>query len=499
MRELITGRIITCWNETGAPLHSDREMYGNPLGAYKQSGGSWTDTDTDRIPDIVEIYFSNTTNIENETMWEEYLSNTTTSSLFQNYAWCREYYHDLNANNSSAAENWTQKAFNPFVSYNLPPMIVQYNVDIQAVGTSAAKISFWYLVRDVQGISEIKVDLIENWTNNLLGEYKIILYPNTPTEYNYSGYFVIGTGTLFLGCELRIKVSNGFNDVSLAKDFDGFGSMFVKALQALGEMLLGGLQKAWEAVQNAVNVIVEWIKTELTKVIEPLFSPFRAQIEGQAKEWADMIMRWIWAVENGSTDTTPIVTILFGNPISLSIFAAVVALKIALFAFLPFTPIMLPLTLVFVMIIMGVLGATMPSRLMEISEVLPYGTDVNSNAQYWAEKTGWAILSLLFSGLSTIFSVLGMVEHITEFDVTLVAISIILIFFSATLPVFARQTYGPDGEKAMAAFILVISIIVGIVSIIYPLVSYPPHPVLVLIGVILWLISLVCAIYSIQG
>jgi len=302
------------------------------------------------------------------------------------------------------------------------------------------------------------------------------------------GYNVRGT----------VKGESGLS-VSAEQKISGIVSMVVDAIMALGAMLLGGLQKVWEAVSSAVNVIVEWIKTELTKVIEPLFSPFRAQIEGQAKEWADMIMKWIWAVENGSTDTTPIVTILFGNPISLSIFAAVVALKIALFAFLPFTPIMLPLTLVFVMIIMGVLGATMPSRLMDITEALPYGTDVNSNAQYWAEKTGWAILSLLFTGLSTIFSVLGMVEHITEFDVTLVAISIILIFFSATLPVFARQTYGPDGEKAMAAFILVISIIVGIVSIIYPLVSYPPHPVLVLIGVILWLISLVCAIYSIQG
>jgi hypothetical protein len=276
--------------------------------------------------------------------------------------------------------------------------------------------------------------------------------------------------------------------------------MVVDAIMALGAMLLGGLQKAWEAVQNAVNAIVEWIKTELTKVIEPLFSPFRAQIEGQAKEWADMIMKWIWAVENGSTDTTPIVTLLFGNPISLSIFAAVVALKIALFAFLPFTPIMLPLTLVFVMIIMGVLGATMPSRLMDITEALPYGTDVNSNAQYWTEKTGWAILSLLFTALSTIFFILSMYEETTGPDVSLIAISIILIFLSATFPFIARQTYGSDGEKAMAALILVISIIVGIVSIGYSLiVSYLPHPVLLLIGVILWIISLVCAFYSIRG
>jgi hypothetical protein len=93
-----TVRIITCWDPQGKPLYSDTTMYGDPLQAYKQSGGGWTDTDADRIPDIVEIYFSNTTNIENETMWQEYLSNTTTGSLFQNYAWCREYYLDLQKN-----------------------------------------------------------------------------------------------------------------------------------------------------------------------------------------------------------------------------------------------------------------------------------------------------------------------------------------------------------------------------------------------------------------
>ena len=96
------------------------------IASYCGDSSRWTDTDN--IPDIVEIYFSNTTNINNETMWQEYLSNTSTGSLFQNYAWCREYYHDLNANNSSASENWTQKAFNPFVSYNLPPTIVKYSV-----------------------------------------------------------------------------------------------------------------------------------------------------------------------------------------------------------------------------------------------------------------------------------------------------------------------------------------------------------------------------------
>jgi hypothetical protein len=38
-------------------------------------------------------------------------------------------------------------------------------------------------------------------------------------------------------------------------------------------MLLGGLQKAWEAVQNAVNAIVEWIKQQITAVLSPLIEP----------------------------------------------------------------------------------------------------------------------------------------------------------------------------------------------------------------------------------
>jgi len=78
-----TVRIITCWNETGAPLHSDREMYGDPLQAYRQSGGSWTDTDADRIPDIVETYFSNTTNINNSRMWMDYTTHSDTAFLFK--------------------------------------------------------------------------------------------------------------------------------------------------------------------------------------------------------------------------------------------------------------------------------------------------------------------------------------------------------------------------------------------------------------------------------
>ncbi|MEM3493288.1 MAG: hypothetical protein QXD15_02905, partial [Thermoplasmata archaeon] len=59
-----------------------------------------------------------------------------------NYQWCRDYYLELNAtakdmskpesereDSRSKAENWTQKAFNPFVVCNLPPMITSFSAE----------------------------------------------------------------------------------------------------------------------------------------------------------------------------------------------------------------------------------------------------------------------------------------------------------------------------------------------------------------------------------
>jgi hypothetical protein len=54
--------------------------------------------------------------------------------------------------------------------------------------------------------------------------------------------------------------------------------MVVDAIMALGAMLLGGLQKAWEAVQNAVNVILDWllkiIKDAVDTILRPLVTLF---------------------------------------------------------------------------------------------------------------------------------------------------------------------------------------------------------------------------------
>ncbi|MEM3567862.1 MAG: hypothetical protein QXS83_04790, partial [Thermoplasmata archaeon] len=54
-----TVKIITGWGKDNTPISREKTMYGDPLVAYKQTDGRWTDTDEDGIPDIVEIYFSN--------------------------------------------------------------------------------------------------------------------------------------------------------------------------------------------------------------------------------------------------------------------------------------------------------------------------------------------------------------------------------------------------------------------------------------------------------
>jgi uncharacterized membrane-anchored protein len=49
---------------------------------------------------------------------------------------------------------------------------------------------------------------------------------------------------------------------------------------ALGEMLLGGLQKAWEAVANAVNVIVEWVKEKVKEILESVLEKIKGMLSG---------------------------------------------------------------------------------------------------------------------------------------------------------------------------------------------------------------------------
>ncbi|MEM3888157.1 MAG: hypothetical protein QXO11_06955, partial [Thermoplasmata archaeon] len=126
-----TVKIITGWDSENKPISREKTMYGDPLLPYAQGKDSqgniiWTDTDEDGIPDIVEIYFSNVSYIDNNSLWQQMI---VSNGFASTYGWCREYYQTLNASDPSKAENWTQKAFNPFVVCNLPPMITSFSAE----------------------------------------------------------------------------------------------------------------------------------------------------------------------------------------------------------------------------------------------------------------------------------------------------------------------------------------------------------------------------------
>ncbi|MGC8913880.1 MAG: hypothetical protein ACP5LE_08190, partial [Thermoplasmata archaeon] len=148
--------VALTFDSQGNPIMREKIMFGNPLQLYKQPSGAWTDTDTDNIPDIVEIYFSNTTNIDNNTTWAQMCQRY---SGLANYQWCREYYWSINGSDASKAENWTQKAFNPFVVCNLPPMIVKFSAEPRKYGdwpNERYTIRTEFVVRDLRGVREVK-------------------------------------------------------------------------------------------------------------------------------------------------------------------------------------------------------------------------------------------------------------------------------------------------------------------------------------------------------
>jgi len=268
-----TVKVATSFDQNNNPIMQEKTMYGDPLLQYAQGNTIWTDTDGDGIPNIVEIYFSNTTNIDNETMWQEYLKNTATGSLFGRYTWCRDYYHDLNASNSSAAENWTQKAFNPFVVCNLPPMITTFTAEVHEYGEWNNKrytIRTQFVVKDLRGVSEVKQELYELITGKLYASH---------TYSPGAGYTVITAGWEFdvdywtltaYGYNVRgtVKGESGLS-VSAEQKISGIVTMVVDAIMALGAMLLGGLQKVWEAVQSAYNTIRAWLLEKLEALLGP--------------------------------------------------------------------------------------------------------------------------------------------------------------------------------------------------------------------------------------
>ncbi|MGC8913891.1 MAG: hypothetical protein ACP5LE_08245, partial [Thermoplasmata archaeon] len=69
-------------------------------------------------------------------------------------------------------------------------------------------------------------------------------------------------------------------------------------ITALGAMLLGGLQKVWEAVAKAVNAVLNWIKKIITDVISKVIEQILSAIEGLKQSLLKIIDEFISGVSN---------------------------------------------------------------------------------------------------------------------------------------------------------------------------------------------------------
>ncbi|MEM4307862.1 MAG: hypothetical protein QXU48_02205 [Thermoplasmata archaeon] len=277
-----TVKIITGWDKDNTPISKEKTMYGDPQLPYAQGKDSqgniiWTDTDGDGIPDIVETYFSNISYIDRQEKWDE------TKQIYQwlaNYQWCRDYYLELNATAKdmskpeseredarSKAENWTQKAFNPFVVYNMPPTIAKWSASVREYHTSSGTIytiQTEFVVRDIGGIKEVNQKIVELMTGKVVAEHTYIpeaRYTEITAGWEFTvdywtlktqGYRAVGETTNYAGYS-----------VEASKEIKGLIAIAIDALQALWQMLAGGLQEVWEAVEKAVTTLRAWVMEKL--------------------------------------------------------------------------------------------------------------------------------------------------------------------------------------------------------------------------------------------
>ncbi|MEM3525581.1 MAG: hypothetical protein QXQ54_08055, partial [Thermoplasmata archaeon] len=71
--------------------------------------------------------------------------------------------------------------------------------------------------------------------------------------------------------------------VEASHEIKGIVTLIADALANLWQMLVSGLQEVWNAVEKAVNAIVEWVKQVITNAINSVLTPIKNAMEGFAR------------------------------------------------------------------------------------------------------------------------------------------------------------------------------------------------------------------------
>ncbi|MGC8913669.1 MAG: hypothetical protein ACP5LE_07085, partial [Thermoplasmata archaeon] len=109
---------------------------------------------------------------------------------------------------------------------------------------------------------------------------------------------------------------------------------------ALGAMLLGGLQKVWEAVAKAVNAIINWIIEKVTAIIAAVLDPVIAAMDGYVQGVLEALMNAYDEYDSTgsiSESTLKYVNEAFMGALYWALVAVSVAIVVALAIAMPFT------------------------------------------------------------------------------------------------------------------------------------------------------------------
>jgi hypothetical protein len=249
-----------------------KTMYGDPKVKYKQTDGSWTDTDGDSIPDAVEDDPKNGIYLD--------------SSLYNKYSW----FVLAHWNDNEALDG----QFNTFIQENTPP-------EIRSISVSK------YPVRGTKTVLGIKVSYIKYyeakvkaniWDVNSLSYVKIKITDtgDSKTWYNdgngyYTAYLDIDWEDYYWDFTVKVNANDKVgNSISASKEIE---SWMKGVLSGIWDMIKDAMERAWEFVKDAVDWLWGWLKEQIELMVDVVLKPVMCAVEGYVRGIHDIIMEGI--------------------------------------------------------------------------------------------------------------------------------------------------------------------------------------------------------------
>ncbi len=334
-------KIITDWDSKGEPISEKRFISPNeldPLIPYTNSSGVYLDTDKDGIPDVVEKWFGNASIVTNSSYRQEFIQKFGWS-LYHKYSWVISYFwtvynrdYKAHHNKTSAMQNatqWLQDQFNPMVRDKTPPVITLFKLhwDVKfSVSTEPVKVYavVHLVVRDVGGIYSLKI------VDESSGVVYTVDVSAHHTMYDVQHRFKASAlDAAFGAVKIRIITADyAGNTLDIAKKLKGALQQMLDALAKMWSEIWSVLCKVAQAMANAVNFIVEWIKSSLEKgfsILSEKMEEFEMMVY---KACVDFIV-WIYSNNTQNAIHELLYILSISTLISMTIFGLYWALAIA--------------------------------------------------------------------------------------------------------------------------------------------------------------------------